>query len=495
MGLADRISARRVEKRAVEVPWRPWNDRYVPYDAGGPVHPSQASAGPEGALSLAPLFSGARLLADMVASLPLQCYRIVPNGPNVKAPMSQLLQKPSAIGTVYDWLFQMMVSLILTGNAWGYITSRDGYGYPTSVEWLPSNHVSVIDDPQQPWNPLRARIYFHGRQMFPEELFHIRAFTIPGKVEGLSPLRLFMTLIGAGNAALNYGASWFESGGFPPGTFQNVEEEVDKTSADEIRRRLSDSIRKREPLVYGRDWDYKPVVVPPSEAQFIESQQLTATQIAAILGIPPERIGGSRGSSLTYSTQEQESISLLTDTLRPWLVRIETALFEIMPAQQYVRFNSNAMLKTTTEARYQIYKLAREMGTLTANEIRGEEELPPLPGRIGDDPLPLEVLTAMARGIKEIPKSMESLVTMAPTDTATITSNEKIAASRPSPVTMLPGQPGALPAPGRQPPAPPGGRPAAQPSALAAAAAARNWLGDYEGPAPGELAGNGLRRY
>jgi hypothetical protein len=197
-----------------------------------------------------------------------------------------------------------------------------------------------------------------------------------------------------------------------------MEQEVDLDAADEIRRRTTNSIKRREPLVFGRDWKYTPVAVPPNEAQFIEAQQMSATQIAAILGLPPERIGGKRGDSLTYSTQEQESISLVVDTLRPWLVRIETALFSVLPQQQYVRFNTNAMLKTTTQQRFEIYKLSRDMGLQTPDEIRELEEWEPLSGGgVGTDPLPLQVLVAMARGIKEIPKSFEDLVTESPADT------------------------------------------------------------------------------
>jgi HK97 family phage portal protein len=352
----------------------------------------------------------------MVASLPLQQYRKVGGGKPVKLATSPLLDNPSAYGTIYDWLHQAMVSLVLHGNAWGFITGRDGYGYPTSIEWLPPERVTVQDDEQQPWNPMRAKVYFYGRVMSRDEIFHIRAFSVPGKLAGLSPLQLFISLIGSGQDALEYGASWYRAGGWPPGTFQNSETEVEPDQADEIRRRLTNSIKRREPLVYGRDWDYKPVSVPPSEAQFIEAMQLNATQIAAILGLPPERIGGKRGDSLTYSTTEMESISLITDTLRPWLVRIETALFDILPVNQYVRFNSDAMLKVTTEERHKIYQLDRDIGLKTVNEIRDLEELEPLAAGIGTDPLPLQVLVAMARGIKEIPASFEKLVIESPAD-------------------------------------------------------------------------------
>ena len=105
-----------------------------------------------------------------------------------------------------------------------------------------------------------------------------------------------------------------------------------------------------------------------------------------------------------------------------------------------------------------------------------------MPGPIDSDPLPLEVLVAMARGIKEIPKAFEALVTMAPTDTATLASNEKVAASRPAPVVAgAPTSPGgtasgSAPASGAQGS---GTQPPGNPAASAAAQRQR-WR-DYRG--------------
>ena len=229
-----------------------------------------------------------------------------------------IFDAPSATSNLYDWLYQLMTALILHGNAWGFISSRDGYGYPQSIEWIPPDMVDVQDDPQQPWNQLRTRVYVYGRQIdnWREELFHIRAFALPGRTEGISPLRAFAMTVLSGIEAQRYGTDWFAAGGFPPGTFQNNEIEIDATAAAEIRESLTAAIRNKQPLVYGRDWDYKPVVVPPSEAQFIEAMQMNATQLAAVYGLPPDRVGGARGDSLTYNCVDAETEILTT---RGWL--------------------------------------------------------------------------------------------------------------------------------------------------------------------------------
>ncbi len=254
-----------------------------------------------------------------MASLPLKIYMRSPGqGPAVRYNGPSIFDAPSATSNLYDWLYQCMTALVLHGNAWGLITGRDGYGYPTGIEWIPPDMVQVEDDQQQPWNPLRTRVYVYGRLVadWRDELMHIRAFTLPGRTEGISPLRAFALTVMSGMEAQQYGNDWFAAGGFPPGTFQNTEIEVDAEAAAEIRESLTTAIRGKQPLVYGRDWDYKPVVVPPSEAQFIESMRMTATQLAAVYGLPPDRVGGTRGDSLTYNCVSGDTEIL---TIRGWL--------------------------------------------------------------------------------------------------------------------------------------------------------------------------------
>lgn len=52
-----------------------------------------------------------------------------------------------------------------------------------------------------------------------------------------------------------------------------------------MKARFGAAIRSREPLVYGKDWEYTPVSVPEGEAQWIGTMQLTANQIAPIYGV------------------------------------------------------------------------------------------------------------------------------------------------------------------------------------------------------------------
>ncbi len=284
----------------------PWMDANrvpgISFGDGGPAHPSQLAAGVENALCLAPVYAASRVLADGIASLPLQVY--INNGDDAaRWSGPSVFDKPSAFPntTIYDWIHQAMTSLALEGNAFGFIATRDGMGFPTTIEWMPPNLVHIDEDENSPVpNPMKVRYYYKGRHIPTEDMLHIRAFTLPGKVRGISPMKAFMLLVSQGLSMQKYGQDWFANGGFPPGVFKNTQQTVDEAQSSAIKGKLVSAIRRHEPLVIGADWDYNVIVVPPEQAQFVASTQMNATQIAAVYGIPAERVGGSRGNALTY---------------------------------------------------------------------------------------------------------------------------------------------------------------------------------------------------
>jgi hypothetical protein len=100
------------------------------------------------------------------------------------------------------------------------------------------------------------------------------------------------------------------------------------------------------------------------------------------------------------------------EALRPWMVRLETAFFALLPSNRYARFNADALLKTDLKTRTAIYAQQRAIGLRTTDELRDLEDLPPFPAQAGDEKIPLEVMVAMARSIRGIPNSMLKGITL-----------------------------------------------------------------------------------
>ena len=360
----------KAEKRAISVPWSvPFNQvPSVSYAAG---------IDQDLALSLAPVFAAVRIIAQTLSTLPIDAYR---RAPDVRLPMPtlpQLFDQLESDGELVPWLHRCLTSLALRGNAFGLIINRDGFGFPTLIEWLNPNVVQPDD------RIGKTGWLVNGREVAREDIVHIPWFPVAGQRTGLSPIGVFARTIGLGLQAQSYGANWFDNGGFPPGTFRNTQQTVDQTQADQISARLAAAMAANRPLVYGTDWDYTAISVPPEEAQFVQTMRLNATQIAGIYGLPAEDVGGETGHSMTYQNVEQQGLARATFGLRPWTVILERKFSSLLPERQYVKFNFDALTRADLKTRWEVNQIRVQMGAASIDEIRAQEDMPPLPNGQG----------------------------------------------------------------------------------------------------------------
>ncbi|MFF5421807.1 phage portal protein [Streptomyces misionensis] len=336
----------------------------------------------ERALRLAPVYAATRLLADSVASLPMKSFRVA-GETRLPIVLPELFRRPAAVGTRYDWLHRAMTSLTLRGNAYGLVVATDSAGWPTQIEWLHPDDVSLEDNlaPVPVW-------YYRGRRLDEGQMFHIPAYTLPGQILGLSPIGYLMVTTETGLLAQQFGRDWFANGSTPSAVLE-TDMEVSKDAADILKARFKQAAADRDVVALGGGVKYRPISVPAEESQFLETIKATANQVAAWYGVPPEKVGGETGGSLTYNTVEQNSIDLLTWTLRPWLARLEQAFSLLRPPAEEISFNADAMLRTDTLTRYQTYRISRVIGLNNVDELRAIEDLEPLPNGQGQDYAPL----------------------------------------------------------------------------------------------------------
>jgi HK97 family phage portal protein len=341
-----------------------------------------AARGQERALRLAPVYAATRLLADSVASLPLRSYQDA-GGRRVPTVTPPLFRRPAVLGTRFDWMHRCMTSLTLRGNAYGLVVATDDNGWPSQVEWLHPDDVTLLDNfaSEPTW-------YYKGRRLNPGEMFHIPAYTLAGQILGLSPVAYFAAMTDTGLLAEKFGRDWFANGSIPAAVLE-TDRQVGQDDAKAIKARLKDAAADRDVAVLGLGVKYRPISVAPNESQFLETIKATANQIAAIYGVPPEKIGGTTGNPLTYTTVEQNSIDLLTWTLRPWLARLEEAFSLLRPPTEECAFDADAMLRTDTLTRYETHRIARQIGLNNVDELRASENEAPLPNGQGQDYTPL----------------------------------------------------------------------------------------------------------
>jgi HK97 family phage portal protein len=323
------------------------------------------------ALRLSAVWACVRLLADAVSTLPLDVYRRGDRDPLPELP--PLLRAPAAGMSLNEWLYAVMVSSLLRGNCYGIVTGRSGSTLlPAQVDLAHPDRMGVTVNRDG-----QVEYRLNGQEKDSANVWHVRAYTFPGTVLGLSPVEYARQTIGLGLAAEKFGAQWFGDGSVPAGVLyadrDPGKETVKKLQAEWVAARRDN----REPAVLA-GVRYEPISVKPEESQFLGTLDANVNSIARIFGVPPEMIAGTTAGPLAYTSPEMRSLDLLTYTVRGWLVRLENALTALLPSTQFARFNAAGMVRVDLKSRYEAHEIALRAGFLTINEVRALEDRGPL---------------------------------------------------------------------------------------------------------------------
>lgn len=318
------------------------------------------------------------LLSHSVSMLPIDFYRNVADGDTtVKRPVStpSLFAKPNADIEIDAWVEQIMVSLLLRGNAYGLITSRDSQGSAKSIDILNPDLVTVRRERGRGW------VYTVDKtEVSADSLLHIPGYLAPGSIVGLSPIGYAAQTIGLGIQAERFGAQFFADGGHPSALLKS-DQRINKQQADEIKAKFVNATRdNREPAVLGSGLVYEAIQVAPNESQFLEAIGANDIRVSQFFGVPPEMIGvtPAHKSAVTYANREQRAIDFVTFSLAFWLKRLETGFNTLTPRGQYCKLNVDALIRADIQTRYAAHAISISNKFGTPNEARALEDLPPL---------------------------------------------------------------------------------------------------------------------
>lgn len=342
------------------------------------------------ALSMLAVAACVRILSETVSGLPFDAVRSKGDLRLPIEPAPKLVQDPFGGADAIDGygltrklgFNQIMVSLLLRGNAFINIAAIDEFGTPSLLQVLCPDTVRVDVDKQT-----GQRIYKVNGEPFPAaRMVHIVGLALPGQPVGISLLQYAKRTIGLGIAAEEFGSMFFGSGAHMSGLI-TVPGDLDRDQARALKENFESKhsgLRHAHSvgvLTGGAEW--KPISVNPDEAQFIQTRQMQISEIAMLFGVPPHMIGQTDRTTSWGTGIEEQTLGFLKYTLQAWVQRIEDAWSAMLPTGMKARFNFEGLLRSDTATRYASYQAARTAAFMTPNEIRAKEDLPPIDG--GDD--------------------------------------------------------------------------------------------------------------
>jgi HK97 family phage portal protein len=133
----------------------------------------------------------------------------------------------------------------------------------------------------------RRVIRIGGKEYDRADLFHCKAFTWPGNLEGLSPIAYARESIGLGLGAERYGGRFFGDGATPQGVLTS-DQRIDPKQAETLQARWEARHKgKRKIAVLGDGAKFQPISIAPEESQFIQTQQFSVATICRFFGVDP----------------------------------------------------------------------------------------------------------------------------------------------------------------------------------------------------------------
>jgi HK97 family phage portal protein len=347
------------------------------------------------ALTVSAVFACVRLLSETVATLPVATYS-KRGGVRKEVKSATWLDYPTAepggIGRI-DLISQVMLSLLLQGNAYLAIT-WDGPNIVALDVIDPSKvrvHTVIIDgkrrkifdcwDVDQDGNEV-ALGWFTTR-----DILHIPGMMMPGDFTGVSPIAYARETIGLSLAATKYGAKFFANGATPAAIVEvpgALSEEGLARARDAWRAANSGVDNAHRVALLTEGAKFSKIAMAPDEAQFLETRQFQVPEIARIFGVPPHLISDATNSTSWGSGLAEQNQAFAMFSLRPWLERIEAGLTRLVFAetanrQLFVKFSLDGIQRGAAPQRMQMYATGLLNGIYSIDEVRGWEDLEPLP--------------------------------------------------------------------------------------------------------------------
>lgn len=356
---------------------------------------------PDNSLQVAAVNAAVRIISETIASLPLILYRRLKDGGKERAinhPLYSVLHSsPNDWQTRMEWVELMLRHVLLRGNAYSIVRGNVG---------IESFHPIHPDTVTPRWTADKSKVVYEvmegGKKTtyMQDAILHFRGPSDDG-LNGKGPIQEARDVVGNVLALDQYQSYFYANGVRASGVLEHP-----NTLTDETAKRIAESFRgayggaanSGKVVVLEEGMKFNSVSMTPRDAEFLAVKKFSISEIARLFRVPPHMIGDLENA--TYSNIEQESISFVVNSIRPWTVRVEQALsktlFSDKSEEYFPEFLLDGLLRGDVATRYAAYQIGLQNGFLLLNDIREKENMNPLEwGNISMIPLNMKPIASV----------------------------------------------------------------------------------------------------
>lgn len=359
---------------------------------GGTQSKAGAKVNINTALQVIAVYAAVKLLSETIASLPLPVFKRLERGKEkaYKHPLYEVLHDiANPEQTSFEFMQTLMVNMLLTKGGFAEIV-RNGAGRVAELWPIPSDRIYFERDPET-----KKLVYFitapdGNYKLRHDQVLHIKNMSLDG-INSFEPIALAKEAFGLAIATEEFGARFFSQGTHSGGIAEyprGLKDDAFKRYKESFHEAYSGLTNSNRIVFLEEGLKFHKIDTPPEASQFIETRKFQVIEVARFFNVPPHMIMDLEKA--TFSNIEQQAISFVVYTLRPWLVKIEQAIFKdlLSPNERkthFAKFNVDGLLRGDFKTRMEGYARSRQNGWMSANDIRELEDMNPIPSDQGGD--------------------------------------------------------------------------------------------------------------
>lgn len=345
----------------------------------------------EKALKEITVFTCIKILSETVSKLPLKIYQDREGKKKASDHYLYNLLKlrPNPYMSASDFWKCVETQRNIHGNAYVWLdTSRKGRnaGKVVGLYPLSSEKVKIYVDDKGLLSSNEGVWYVYTDNLGIEhrinsaEILHFKGVTTDGIV-GRSPIETLKNTIESAKSASLFLNNSYKNGMQTAGIIQYVGD-LDVKAENKFREKfeqMSSGLKNANRIsLLPIGYQFQPIALKLTDAQFLENTRLTLQQITAAFGIKPHQINDQ--SKTSYASTAESNREFYTDTLLSILTMYEQELtYKLFLDAEisegfYVKFNADVIMRVDIKTRYEAYSKAIQNGFKTPNEVRALEE-------------------------------------------------------------------------------------------------------------------------
>ena len=329
------------------------------------------------------------IIVNSIKDLPIELYERI-DEKTVKSLTDDyrirlLNDQPNTVSTGVDFKARMIRDIVLHGNAYVEI-EKDGNKIESLWNLDPRLvSISTLTDPVKPY-------------IIKDIVIRITGSSVPLKIDEVMIAVADSDDLGlSGNGVIAYGDKIIElalnelelssnimNNGSSPASILKIE----KNLSPDAQQRLRDSWEKLykgasnsgKLVILEEGMSYEKMTYSPSELGISDLMNSTSSSICQLFNVPEQMVSASAN---TYGSVESMSIRFLQYCISPIISIIESSLnrsllLEKEKGRLFFKINTDTVLQSTQQERYEALNTGISSGILSINEARIKENLPPI---------------------------------------------------------------------------------------------------------------------